>query len=157
MTRLELTKPNLIFCGDRRWTNYDAILAVMGQLWIDLGPFVVIEGGARGADQLSRDVALDRFGFEVKRYPADWETHGRAAGPIRNQQMLVHPAHGVVAFHDDLNESGGTANMVAIALKAKLPVYVAASREPLRESALRAFVETLTGRQQLPLIPEGLR
>jgi len=27
-------------------------------------------------------------GIEVARFPADWDTHGRAAGPIRNQQML---------------------------------------------------------------------
>ena len=29
-----------------------------------------------------------REGIEIARFPADWNMHGRAAGPIRNQQML---------------------------------------------------------------------
>lgn len=48
---------------------------------------VVISGTARGADQLGEAWA-ESLKIPVERYPADWETHGKKAGFIRNQQML---------------------------------------------------------------------
>ena len=48
---------------------------------------VVISGGANGADKLGEEWARGRS-IPVERYPALWKEHGRAAGPIRNQQML---------------------------------------------------------------------
>lgn len=60
-----------------------------------------------------------------ERYPADWEKHGKAAGPIRNQQMLTEGKPDiVVAFSDNLSNSKGTADMCRRAHKAGLPVYV---------------------------------
>jgi len=58
--------------------------------------------------------------------PADWRI-GRGAGPKRNKEMLAEllkfPGDRlVVAFHDDLKSSKGTANMVAIATKAGVHV-----------------------------------
>jgi hypothetical protein len=51
------------------------------------GPLVVIHGDARGADQGAVIFGAGRA--EVIPFPADWEKHGRAAGAIRNRQMLV--------------------------------------------------------------------
>ena len=51
------------------------------------GELTVISGEARGADTAGRIWAI-ASGHEVERYPADWNTHGKAAGYIRNQQML---------------------------------------------------------------------
>ena len=62
---------------------------------------------------------------------ADWGRYGRAAGPMRNGQMLdalvsgpVAPADDahdrlVIAFHDSLSESRGTADMVGKARRAR--------------------------------------
>jgi hypothetical protein len=52
---------------------------------------------------------------------ADWNTHGRAAGPIRNQRMLdeVKPEL-VVAFPG----GRGTADMVRRAREAGVNVYL---------------------------------
>jgi len=47
----------------------------------------VISGKARGADKLGEQWA-NLVGAVVEPYPADWEKHGKAAGPIRNKQML---------------------------------------------------------------------
>jgi len=48
-------------------------------------------------------------------YPADWETYGRAAGPIRNQKMLDSEQINLcVAFPG----GAGTADMVARCKKA---------------------------------------
>jgi len=51
------------------------------------GVTVIISGCAPGADTLALEWPEAR-GIQVARFPADWNTHGRAAGPIRNQQML---------------------------------------------------------------------
>jgi hypothetical protein len=81
-------------------------------------PAVICHGAARGADRLAGLWASSRH-VVVKPYPADWEKHGRAAGPIRNRLMLddFHPDL-VVAFKDGFDyslESGGTEHMVKIA------------------------------------------
>ena len=83
-------------------------------------PFVLIHGGAKGADSLSGLWAAARQVSDVRVYEADWETHGRGAGPIRNQKMLTESQpHVIIAF-----EGGkGTAHMVSIGKKAGVPVY----------------------------------
>jgi hypothetical protein len=110
----------ILFCGDRNWTNYKVICDVMA----DLDPDVVIEGEAPGADSLARDAA-EYFGIPIVRYPADWKQYGRAAGPIRNTQMLTEGTPDlVIAFHDNLAASKGTKNMVEQSKKRNIPVKV---------------------------------
>ena len=67
------------------------------EAWLDTLPIrEVVSGGASGADAGGESWARKR-GIPVKRFPADWNTHGRAAGPIRNRQMAEY-AGGVVLF-----------------------------------------------------------
>ena len=48
---------------------------------------LLLHGDARGADQrIAR--AASQLGWPVKGVPAEWQRHGRAAGPIRNRQLL---------------------------------------------------------------------
>ena len=47
----------------------------------------LFHGGARGADQAIASAA-DQLGWPQITFPAAWQQHGRAAGPIRNRQML---------------------------------------------------------------------
>ncbi|MBM5794558.1 MAG: DUF2493 domain-containing protein [Cyanobacteria bacterium M_surface_7_m2_037] len=47
----------------------------------------LLHGAARGADQAITSAA-DQLGWPQIPYPAAWRDHGRAAGPIRNRQML---------------------------------------------------------------------
>lgn len=49
--------------------------------------YAVVSGGARGADTFGEKWA-ELCSIPVARYPADWKRHGKAAGHIRNQQML---------------------------------------------------------------------
>lgn len=115
-----MTGERVLFCGDRHWRRWGAILAVM----MDLRPSVVIEGEAPGADRMSRDCA-NVLSIPVDPYPAKWRLYGKAAGPIRNREMLNKGRpHRVVAFHDDLTRSKGTRDMCEIAIKAGLPVRV---------------------------------
>jgi len=96
---------------------------------------VVIHGAQRGADTIAGEIA-EAMGFEVIPYPADWHKHGRAAGPIRNQQMLDEgkPTE-VAAFHNDLAHSKGTGDMVRRARRAGLLVMVYTSHSFTQQTA----------------------
>lgn len=85
----------------------------------EAGPIsTLIEGGATGADAIAREWAECHPEVEHVRVDADWERHGKAAGPTRNVIMLrVHKPDLVLAFHKDLHRSKGTRDMVIRALK----------------------------------------
>lgn len=124
----------VLVCGDRNWNHQSAIDAVLTGLLSQNDELVIIEGDARGADRMAGEWAefvrgntCDPVRHET--YPADWSEHGRAAGPIRNRQMLAAKPDLVVAFHNDLSESKGTKDMVTIARKARIPVWVVAADE----------------------------
>ena len=84
----------------------------------DPAKVTIVHGAARGADQLAAQAARE-LGMRVEGHRADWDTHGKAAGAIRNQQMLDSGAQRVIAFVDKpLDQSRGTAEMVARARNA---------------------------------------
>jgi len=84
----------------------------------------LIHGAAPGADRMAGEIG-GLIGYWVLDFPADWRQHGKAAGPIRNRQMLREGQPDlVIAFHDDLSASKGTRDMVRIARKAGIPVLV---------------------------------
>jgi hypothetical protein len=105
----------VLVCGDRHWVDRAAIKRELRKFPANT---VIIEGEAKGADSLARDVALE-LGFKVLSFPADWDKYHRAAGPIRNRQMLTEGKPDLVlAFHQDLTRSKGTKNMVTLARRA---------------------------------------
>ena len=79
---------------------------------------VVIHGKARGVDTAAM-LAAKSIGVMHCPFPADWKKHGRAAGPIRNKQMLTEGKPDVVVAFPG---GRGTANMVQQAQKAGVPV-----------------------------------
>lgn len=110
----------LLICGDRDWSDWDAVERVVEEL----KPDVVIQGDARGADTIAAEVA-EALGIKVLSFPANWERYGRGAGHIRNQQMLdLGKPDRVVAFHANIDKSKGTKDMVARARKAGIPTEV---------------------------------
>lgn len=117
----------VLVCGDRNWNDSSAVSAALfgwNALIGDDPDYVVIEGGARGADAAGAEWAKN-FATEHIQFPADWKQFGRAAGPIRNQQMLVEGKPDLVlAFHDDLASSKGTRHMVETAKRQGFPVYI---------------------------------
>jgi hypothetical protein len=138
----------IIFCGDREWTDHSWIRMVMSALKTNLKRFVVIEGEAFGADVLSKECAQD-LGLHVVRYPANWNKYGKAAGPIRNRQMVIEGnATAVIAFHNDIANSFGTKDMVTYARKQSLPVWLCTDGP----DALRTFIITLQESQAQKLL-----
>ncbi len=111
----------ILVCGDREWTDETAIHRELMKYGHDT---VVIQGECRGADLLAASVA-EKLGMLVVRYPADWRKYGRAAGHIRNKQMLLEGKPDLVmAFHPLLLCSKGTKNMVHQAKELGIEVRV---------------------------------
>jgi hypothetical protein len=78
----------------------------------------VIHGGARGADDAAGQWA-ESEGVPVTVYRAQWEKHGNAAGPLRNQKMIEEGKPDVVVA---LPGGRGTADMVRRAKDAGVKV-----------------------------------
>lgn len=100
----------VLVCGDRNWTDRQSIHNYLVALK-QAGYNEVIEGGARGADTIAGEEAL-KLHFSVNHFPAQWSKYGKAAGPIRNRVMLDQQPQLVVAFHNDLANSKGTAGCI---------------------------------------------
>ena len=110
-------------CGSRDFTDkeylYEKIDEVIAKLHDD---YVIIEGGAEGADALAVEYAKDHD-IPYAEFKADWETFGKAAGPIRNKHM-ADACDVVVAFKLKDKKCKGTNNMIEQARKLSKILYV---------------------------------
>lgn len=108
----------ILVCGGRDYYRKDVIFATLDSLHADTPITALIEGGAAGVDSLAYSWAKEN-GIGGKTYRADWNKHGRAAGPIRNERMLADGSPDlVVAFAG----GRGTAHMVKTARAAGVRV-----------------------------------
>lgn len=119
----------LLVCGSRFW-GYNSVaeqrhlIQVLDTVHRETPITLLIEGEAKGADTLARHWA-ERNGIRVAPFPANWTQYKRAAGPIRNAQMLKEGRpEQVIAFHNNLAQSKGTAHMVQLARKAGVPIQI---------------------------------
>lgn len=80
----------------------------------------VVSGGAKGADEYGEILAAN-LGIQVEIYQPEWSRYGKQAGPVRNREMAKN-AEGLIAIWDGL--SRGTENMINLAKKAGLRIYV---------------------------------
>ena len=113
----------VLMCGDR---NSSVAFEEMIDFELKSLPkySIIVHGGCSGIDLYAAELAKLN-GFETMTYPADWSVYGRAAGPIRNKQMLEYEDPDlVIAFHPDISLSRGTKNMMITAWKAGKPVYI---------------------------------
>lgn len=110
-------RTRVIVCGGRDYTDQDAIRERLEVLRADYPDAIVIHGGAPGADSWAGHIA-GRLGLDVEVYPANWKKYGRAAGPIRNREMLDSGADLVIAFPGGV----GTQNMITQAGLMGVPV-----------------------------------
>lgn len=113
----------VIIAGGREFNDYqllkekcDNILATM----VKSCQIVILSGTAKGADKLGEQYAQEK-GYTVEQYPADWNSHGKKAGIIRNAQM-ANSAQALIAFWD--GKSRGTKNMIEVASSKGLAVRV---------------------------------
>jgi len=116
----------ILITGDRNWNDLSTLTNVLDK-HLNRKVDIIIHGDANGADRMGAEMA-QKLGVPKDRilaYPADWNQYHKAAGPIRNRQMLTEGKPTLVlAFHNNITESKGTKDMVKISLKAGLPVYL---------------------------------
>jgi hypothetical protein len=112
----------VLVCGGRDFNDALTLGSWLGGIHKNNGPItLLIEGGARGADFMARKFA-EWQGIPTKTFEADWTKHGKAAGPIRNQQMLDEGKPDlVVAFEG----GAGTRDMVTKAKAAGVKILMA--------------------------------
>ena len=103
--------------GSRDFPDMELVRAFVRSLPKDT---VIISGGARGVDRTAEEEAK-KLGMVTEIYPADWQTHGKKAGFLRNKQM-VDAADRIVAFHDGV--SRGTLHTINLAKAADKPVEI---------------------------------
>ncbi len=107
-----------IIAGSRDITDYETVRAAVDASGFQISE--VVSGRARGADRLGEQWARE-YGVPIKGFPADWNKHGKAAGPIRNRQMACY-GEALIAIWD--GESHGTKHMIVEARKNNLMVYI---------------------------------
>ena len=110
-------RKRILICGDRDYKDW---MQVRDYLDTISRTAIIIHGGAKGADSIAGNLAT-YLNMKVIKYPADWDKYGKAAGVLRNQQMLDEGYPDlVVYFHKDLENSKGTKDMVKRAVDNKI-------------------------------------
>jgi len=111
----------VIIAGSREFADFKLLCKTMDHMLskkLSEGYSIqVISGASRGADKLGEQYAGLR-GYEVISMPADWDSYGKRAGYLRNEEM-ANIADALVAFHNGV--SPGTKHMIDIAKKKGLP------------------------------------
>lgn len=108
----------VLVCGGRDFAEERQLFRALDKLMTKRQVVTLIHGAAPGADSLAGKWAESR-GIEQIACPAEWEKHGKRAGPLRNTHMLTLKPDGLVAFPG----GRGTDDMVMQAIGAGLPVW----------------------------------
>ncbi len=106
----------LAVIGSRTFNDYDLVKSTLD----NHKPSVIISGGAKGADSLAKRYAIQN-NIELIEIIPDWDKYGRAAGPIRNKE-IVNQAEKVIAFWD--GKSKGTKSAIDYANKCNKEVVI---------------------------------
>lgn len=109
----------IIIAGCRDFNNYESAKKCLDMCLpaLLLDNIEIVSGGATGADALGERYAIEN-GYKLTRFTADWDRFGKAAGPIRNEQMAIY-ANYLIAFWD--GASNGTGDMVNRAKRRGIP------------------------------------
>ena len=117
-----------IIAGSRDFYSPGIFNNVMTDLLSDItnDELEIVSGGCRGADEMGEQYAK-YWGINLRIFPADWNTYGKSAGPIRNEQMARYAAeadHGMLIAFPKKKGSRGTKNMIDVARRYGLEVHV---------------------------------
>lgn len=126
----------ILITGSRDWDDRDFIYRTLNELceefdlnhdpdeygntMPDASKVTIVHGACpKGADLWADEWCLDSF-FTAERYPADWNTHGKRAGFVRNAEMVALGADLCLAFI--VNNSKGATMTANLAEKAGILV-----------------------------------
>lgn len=112
----------ILITGSRDWLAPNTVQAALltATQGVDDDDITIVSGGCpAGADAQAEHIAA-RMGWKVERHEADWETHGRRAGYLRNKAMVDAGADVCLAFIR--NGSRGASMTAELAEQAGIPV-----------------------------------
>lgn len=119
-------RSRVLVTGSRDVVNEPLVRCELTRAWREAGqPLVVVHGACpTGVDAIAATWCREHefAGIVEERHPARWHLHGRAAGPVRNAEMVQAGAWRVLAFPAGL--SRGTRHCMRTALAAGLDVRV---------------------------------
>lgn len=99
--------------------DYSLVVKAVRQSGFDITE--VVSGKAIGVDSLGEKYArVNDIPLESR--PADWNKHGKAAGPIRNREMAKYADAAIIVWD---GESNGTRNMINEMIRHNKPYYIA--------------------------------
>jgi len=110
----------IIIAGGRCFKDYNLLKLSCNELIPDGINVEIVSGTANGADRLGERYAASRE-FSIKRFPAEWNEYGKAAGPIRNKEMAKY-ADGLIVFWDGYSK--GTKSMIDLAREHNLHIEI---------------------------------
>ena len=109
----------IIIAGGRKFNDYEMLKRTMLKFirklhdHIDFNKIEIISGNANGTDKLGEKFARE-YNYNLSVMPAQWDLHGKSAGYVRNNEMLVYAKEAdysvLVAFWD--GKSKGTKDMI---------------------------------------------
>lgn len=113
----------VVVTGGRRYRDSAVIYKALHAVAADQGGEISLyHGGCTGADALAAQWASE-YGINCVCWPANWQAYGRAAGPIRNREMLTAAlANGTACALLAFPGGRGTASAIHSAQSLGIPV-----------------------------------
>jgi len=102
--------------GSRNFTNYEQMKRILKPYL----PFILITGGASGADSLAEQFAVE-YDLEVLIHYPEWNKYGRKAAYVRNS-FIIRDCEFLIAFWN--GHSKGTKMVIELAKKKHKPCRV---------------------------------
>ena len=117
----------VIIAGSRDIDDYDLLLQAIKDSGFEItevfsGACLNKKPGidfSKGVDGLGERYAKEK-NLGVRFFEADWDIHGRAAGPLRNARMAEY-AEALICIHK--KDSRGSKNMIRCAKEQNLKIY----------------------------------
>lgn len=100
------------------FSDYNLLIDTIEKSGLDITE--VVCGMAIGVDRMGEQWAR-RYNIPIKEMPADWNTYGKGAGPIRNRAMAEYADAAIILWD---GKSEGTRNMINEMIKVKKPYHI---------------------------------
>lgn len=116
-----LVTRRFVVTGSRSWTDWVVIRDALRSVHAWFPNAVMVNGDAKGADDLCRVMWL-HAGGAVELNPPDYQTHGKSAPFVRNDEMVLSGVQLCLGF--SRARSNGTAHTIGKALNVGIPTFV---------------------------------
>lgn len=135
-------KNKVIIAGSRDIDNWELVFDCINNSSIRIDEIVC--GQAKGVDTCGMYYGFDHS-IPVKYFPADWRLHGKAAGPIRNLQMVEYATAGIFIINKFSSGSMHCMNALKAALKPFTCYHIEVTKELDNEHYELIGIETEHG------------